>query len=208
MSRQVLFLNQERTCQYVIYFKMVLNSLMRKKPPLNGKKLNLNVASTRLNFTKDGSLNCNKKIEVHADTINKHQVSLLSCGGNAAFEANEEIENMISELHNDEAFSARRKAKIKGYNNDFYEVKFVRINRVVPFQNGYFQSETTKKIAGGAVLLGLDMVPIAGQIKAAREIYSGVDLITEFEVSWILSALALIPGGKLAAKSIGWFKST
>ncbi len=56
--------------------------------------------------------------------------------------------------------------------------------------------------------LALDFVPVAGQLKAMDELWTGRDRLLNVEVNRGLSALALIPGGKLAAKTVQWLGKT
>ena len=65
-----------------------------------------------------------------------------------------------------------------------------------------------KSIAKAGLSFALDLTPGVGQLKAAREIYSGIDPVTGFKVNRGLSILSLIPGAKLAAKTFGWLKGT
>ncbi|WP_131777766.1 hypothetical protein [Legionella fairfieldensis] len=65
-------------------------------------------------------------------------------------------------------------------------------------------SPTIKAMAS----LALDFVPVAGQLKAMDELWTGRDRLLNVEVNRGLSALALIPGGKLAAKTVQWLGKT
>ncbi|MDR3503548.1 MAG: pre-toxin TG domain-containing protein, partial [Legionella sp.] len=51
------------------------------------------------------------------------------------------------------------------------------------------------KMAGS---FALDCIPIVGQLKAAEQVWSGKDLLTEARMHRGLAALGLLPGGKLA----------
>lgn len=51
--------------------------------------------------------------------------------------------------------------------------------------------------------IGMDFLPVVGQMKAVDELYTGRAPVTVYEVSRPLSALALIPGGKMLGKILG-----
>jgi hypothetical protein len=63
------------------------------------------------------------------------------------------------------------------------------------------------KVAIG-LSLTLDFVPILGQLKAAREVWTGMDPITEQKTNRLLSAAMLIPGGKVATMTGKWLTKT
>lgn len=56
--------------------------------------------------------------------------------------------------------------------------------------------------------LALDFVPVVGQAKAIDELWNGRDRVTGDKANRFLSALTLIPGGKLAAKTFKWLGKT
>ena len=115
MARQGLFLKNECTCKYTIDLKIILNTVIRNKPTLN--------------MNKNGELNKNKQIQLHADKINKHQITLLNSGSAlSAFKTSSEIDDLLEPAVNRLEFAKRKMQRKKKYDANTYEVKFVSID--------------------------------------------------------------------------------
>lgn len=90
---------------------------------------NLTIGSTLIGMKKDGGFHCNKQIQMHAEEISKHQVTLFNCGGGLeAFETSEEINDLLEVAQNTQEFKRRKMERKKRYDANTYDVKFTKIN--------------------------------------------------------------------------------
>lgn len=71
-------------------------------------------------------------------------------------------------------------------------------------QNIKFSSAEPPSLAENIFSISIDFIPVLGQLKAARELWTGEDLVTCAKTSRIFAAATLIPGGAIAAKSLKW----
>lgn len=68
--------------------------------------------------------------------------------------------------------------------------------------------DNTPSWLGDVGSLGMDFIPIIGQVKAITEIYTGHDLVTGQEINRGLAFLSLIPGTALAIKPVKFLSKT